>query len=180
MTNYNKTVIPAISGMKEFEKFISSDKKICVIMNIHVGMLDEMIRIAHKNNKIAIVHLDLIKGITPDEFGCEFICQILNADGIISTKPKALETAKKNSRIAILRLFLIDSKSLEHGIDVVNKTKPDYVEILPGIACQVLPMIKEKTGAKLMCGGLIHTKEDAARCFEAGACAITVSNWRDM
>jgi glycerol uptake operon antiterminator len=52
---------------------------------------------------------------------------------------------------------------------------PDYVEILPGIACSILPYIQSRTQSRLMSGGLIRTPEELKACFDAGACAVTVS-----
>ena len=110
-----------------------------------------------------------------DESGCEYACQVLGADGIISTKAKVVETAKKNRKISILRFFLIDSKSLDKGVMLCNSIEPDYVEVLPGIAYSMLPSIKKRTDTKSMCGGLIKTKEEMEACLSHGAVAITIS-----
>ena len=92
-----------------------------------------------------------------------------------SSKVKVIETAKKNRRVGILRLFLMDSKSLERGLNLCNNCQPDYVEILPGIACSILPYLRTRTTSKLMCGGLIKNADELKACFDAGACAVTVS-----
>ncbi len=175
MDELNREVIFAISQMKEFERFLKSELNYCVLMDIHLALLASMVKAAHENGKKVFFHLDLLKGISADEFGCEYACQRLKADGIISSKVKAIETAKKNHRTAILRLFLMDSKSLERGLTLCNSCEPDYVEILPGIACGILPYLQTRTVAKLMCGGLIRTPEELKGCFDAGACAVTIS-----
>lgn len=175
MDELNREVIYAIAQVKEFEHFLESDLNCCVLMDIHLALLASMVKAAHDKGKKVFFHLDLLRGISSDEFGCEYACQRLKADGIISSKVKAIETAKKNHRIAILRLFLMDSKSLERGISICNACQPDYVEILPGIACSILPYIQSRTSAKLMCGGLIRTPEELKACFDAGACGVTIS-----
>jgi glycerol uptake operon antiterminator len=40
--------------------------------------------------------------------------------------------AKQKGVIAIHRMFLIDSHALERSYRLVEKTKPDYIEVLPG------------------------------------------------
>lgn len=175
MVELNREVIFAVSQMKEFERFLKSDLKYCVLMDIHLAMLASLVKAAHENEKKVFFHLDLLKGISADEFGCEYACQRLKADGIISSKVKVIEAAKKNHRPAILRLFLMDSKSLERGLTLCNSCEPDYVEILPGIACGILPYLQTRTASKLMCGGLIRTPEELKACFDAGACAVTIS-----
>ena len=177
-TVWEKQVVLAISAMKEFEAFLESDFEWAVLMEFHVALLADMVKAAHAKGKKILFHLDLLRGISTDEFGCEYACQKLRADGIISTRPKAVEAAKKNKKLAVLRLFLIDSRSLERGIALCNSLEPDYVELLPGIACGILPYIREKTEVPFMCGGLLRTAGDIEACFEAGACAVTISNKR--
>ncbi len=169
-------VVLAISAMKEFETFLDSDFQWGVLMEFHLALLAGMIREAHRRGKKLLLHLDLLRGISADEFGCEYACQQLSADGIISTRPKVVETAKKNRKLAVLRLFLIDSRSLEKGIALCGRLEPDYVELLPGIACGILGAIWEEIRAPIMCGGLLRTPEEIRACFQAGACAVTISS----
>lgn len=174
--NIDQKILPALSTMKEFEKFMKSDDTYGIIMNIHLGLLQGIIHEAHAKGKKILLHLDLTKGLSADVFGCEYACQVLKVDGIISTKNKVIESAKKCGKIAILRLFLIDSKSLEKGITICNTTLPHYVEILPGIAYDIIPMIKEKVSCEIMCGGLITSIEQIDKCIEMGAKAVTISD----
>ncbi len=174
--NWSRQVILAISSMKEFEAFLISEFDWGVLMEFHLALLSGMVREAHRRGKKLLFHLDLLKGISADEFGCEYACQKLMADGIISTRPKVVETARKNRRLAILRLFLIDSRSLEKGLALCGALRSDYVELLPGIACGILGRIREQTDVPFMCGGLLRSPEEIEACFEAGACAVTISD----
>ena len=168
-------ILPALSSMKEVEKFLESEDTFGILMNLHLGLLDGIIKEAHGKEKKILLHLDLTSGLTADVFGCEYACQVLQVDGIISTKVKVIESAKKCRKIAILRFFLIDSKSLEKGISICNTIRPDYVEVLPGIAYEIIPYIKEKVSCEIMCGGLLRSMEQIEKCMEAGACAVTIS-----
>ncbi len=169
-------VIPAISNGKEFEKFLESSIGSCVLMNMHLSFVADFLKQAHKVSKTVYLHMDLIKGIASDEAGCEYVCQVLGADGIISTKGKVVECAKRLKRTAILRMFLIDSQSLKKGVKMIEELKPDYVEVLPGLACSILPELIKTTNASFLCGGLISTKEQVKECLSQGAVAVTISN----
>jgi len=175
MDKSGQKIIQAISTMKEFEKFLRTEDIYAILMNIHISLVADAIRRAHEHQKKLLLHLDLIKGLSSDESGCEYACQYLQADGIISTKGKVIETAKKNHKLAILRLFLIDSKSLEKGIALCETVHPDYMEVLPGIACSIVPYIKERTNCPIMCGGLLKTSQQIEDCIKAGAFAVTIS-----
>ncbi|RDY31504.1 glycerol-3-phosphate responsive antiterminator [Lachnotalea glycerini] len=169
-------VIPAIANEKDFEKFLESKYTYCVIMNMNISQLGILIDMAHKQKKKALVHIDLIHGLANDEYGCEYTCQRLRADGVISTKGKVVEMAKRNKKIAILRLFLIDSKSLDKGLSLCNTVLPDYMEVLPGIADSIIPYIKSRVNVSIMSGGLIKTEEQIDACLNKGAIAVTVSD----
>lgn len=171
-----QTCLPAIVAMKDFEKFLSSDLTWCILLDFHVSLLDGMIKEAHAANKKVIVHLDLVKGIASDEYGCEYICQKMHSDGIISTRSKVIEAAKRNKKIAIQRMFLIDSRSLEKGIAQLVQSAPDYVEVLPGIAYSILPMIKEQLQLPLISGGLIKDKETIDACVAHGATHVSIGS----
>ncbi|MCI8402481.1 MAG: glycerol-3-phosphate responsive antiterminator [Lachnospiraceae bacterium] len=184
MTTFSQPVLLAVSQVKDFEKFIRSPLDICILMDIHVNLLPSMMHMAHDAGKKIFLHADLLRGISADEYGCEYICQRLRTDGIISTKARILETARRNRTASILRLFLIDSKSLEKGIVLIESLRPDYVELLPGLAWEIIPELKARLAASgtgeipLLCGGLIRTPQQIDRCLAAGACAVTLSDLR--
>lgn len=168
--------VPVVSSMKRLEKFIETDLVVCILQDIHISLLEHMIKTLHDNNKLALVHIDMVHGISSDEHGAEFLCQRLRADGVISSKTRIIETTKKNKKIAIQRMFLIDSKSIERGIETLQKSQPDIVEVMPAIAYKIIPYIKSKINMPLIGGGLLKTKEDILQGLEAGCMAFTVSD----
>lgn len=54
-------------------------------------------------------------------------------DGVITTKPSLIKVIKNEGLIAIQRLFMLDSRSLETGIKSILEDKPHAVEIMPGL-----------------------------------------------
>lgn len=180
MTTFSQPILLAISQMKDFEKFLKSTLDTCILMDFHINLLPAMMQSAHAAGKKVYLHADLLRGVSADEFGCEYLCQRLRADGIISTKPKVLEAARRNHVTTILRLFLIDTKSLEKGVTLIRSLQPDHVELLPGLACDAISDLKQRLGSTVdqsfLCGGLIKTPTQITRCLEAGACAVTLSD----
>lgn len=172
----NQICVPVVHSMKRLEKFIESDLIVCILQDIHISLLEHMIKTLHDNNKLALVHIDMVHGISSDEHGAEFLCQRLRADGVISSKTRIIETTKKNKKIAIQRMFLIDSKSIERGIETLQKSQPDIVEVMPAIAYKIIPYIKSQINMPLIGGGLLKTKEDILQGLEAGCMAFTVSD----
>lgn len=171
-------IIPAVTNMKDFEKFMESSLEYCVLMNLHISLMEQMLPMAKKKGKKVLVHLELIHGLSGDEYGCEYACQRLRVDGVISTKGRVVETAKKNKKLAILRLFLIDTKSLEKGLALCNSVQPDYMEVLPGLASSIIPKLKKRVNVAMMSGGLICSQEEIKECLRNGACAVTISDMK--
>ena len=52
------------------------------------------------------IHIDLIKGLSHDEFACEYIIQQYKPKGIVSTKTKVIRKAKSLNTLTILEYLL--------------------------------------------------------------------------
>lgn len=169
-------ILPAISNYKDLNKFIGSTNLFCILMDFQLAELASVIHELKQHRKKVLIHIDLIKGLTPNEFGAIYLIQNLKVDGIISTKPQVLLTAKKRNVIAIQRIFLKDSLSLEKSLLVVEKLQPDYLEILPALSTSVLTRIISKSKQKVLCGGLIQSYDEIISCLDNGAIGVTTSN----
>lgn len=169
-------IIPAINSVKDFEKFLTTDYECCILMNLHVSILKNLVDKAHEKNKKCLIHLDLVKGLTSDEYGVDYAVQFFGVDGIVSTRESAIKAAKRKKVISIFRIFLIDTLSLNRSLDKVNQLKPDYLELLPAIAYSVMDRIKDKTNTPVIGGGLIDNSLDINNCINSGMQAVTISN----
>lgn len=177
----NQQILPAISNMKLFEGFLKSSLEYCILLDMTMEQVGQLCKLAHVNHKKCLVHIDLIKGIRSDEYGALFMCQNLMVDGLISTHPPVIAVAKKKGKLAVQRIFLIDTRSLEKSIQVANNTKPDYIELLPGIAHTAFKRVASRVDTPLIGGGLLENPGDIDRCIQAGAVAVTTSDpdlWR--
>lgn len=172
----NKTVIPAISSYKMLNTFLDSDIKMGIIMNFQLAQIEPIIKKMKEHNKLVLVHSELIKGLSSDEYGAIYLIQKLKVDGIISSKPKVIEVCKKRDVMGVYRFFIKDSVSLKQSIDIGQRLRPDFIEILPGSCFELVEDIRSKIGCEVWMGGLIHSKEHVQKCFDKGALAITSSN----
>lgn len=169
-------ILPAIRTMKDLEKLIKTDYKECVLLDTHIGHLKSIMELLDKNNLATYIHIDLIKGMSYDEFACEYIIQNYKPKGIVSTKTKVIKKAKALNTTSILRVFVIDSHALTRSIELINRVEPDFVEVLPGIASKAIKVIGEETNAKVIAGGLIKEQEEVDQAIQNGAKYITSSD----
>ncbi len=172
----DQKIIPAISNHQDLKKFLTLPLTYGILMNFQLAQLPELVKLMKENNKKVLIHSELIKGLSSDEYGAIFLIQNLNVDGIISSKPKVIDVCKKRKVIGIFRFFLKDSISLNQSIDMARKIEPQYLEILPASSTDIISEIRQRTSGEILMGGLIRSKEQINKCINAGAIAVTTSN----
>ena len=129
--------------------------------------------------KKAMVHIDLIAGLSAKEISVEFIARKTRADGIITTKPALVRRAKELGIFAVLRFFVIDSlalKNIENLEMQCGTSRPDFIEVLPGVMPKVLGRIAKVSRIPMIAGGLITEKEDVIAALSVGAIAVSSTN----
>lgn len=169
------TVIPAVRNLRDFEKSLETKHDVIVILEVRLGQVKSIVKTGQAAKKKVLLHIDLIKGLKADDYGVEFLVNEVKPDGIISTRGNVVEMVKKRGLLAIQRVFLLDSLSLENNIRVGERYQPDYIEILPGKLPEVLDEIKKETDIPIIAGGFITKKKDIETALNAGAVAVSTS-----
>ncbi|WEG13812.1 glycerol-3-phosphate responsive antiterminator [Pullulanibacillus sp. KACC 23026] len=174
-------ILPALRHLEDLEDILNLPQPYMVILDSHIARLQPIIKMARKHAKKVLLHADLINGLKSDEHAAEFLCQEIRPDGLISTRGSVLQVAKRKKLLAIQRIFLLDSLSIETSFRTFDKVKPDLVELLPGVVPNMIKEVSQRTNVPLIAGGLIRTEQDVRMAIQAGATAITTSNkklWR--
>lgn len=169
---------PIIAAIKDDDLLHKAVKSDCDVVFILYGTICNISRIVKEikdNNKIAIVHVDLIQGLGNREVSVDFIKEQTNADGIISTKQNLVKRAKELNMIAGERTFAVDSMALSTINNHINILKPDFLEIMPGLVTKIISLISTITKVPVVAGGLISDKADILEALDAGACAISTT-----
>lgn len=144
-----------------------------------VCTIPEILERIKASGKKAMVHIDLIAGLSAKEISVEFIARQTRADGIITTKPALVRRAKELGIFAVLRFFVIDSlalKNIENLEMQCGTSRPDFIEVLPGVMPKVLGRIAKVSRIPMIAGGLITEKEDVIAALSAGAIAVSSTN----
>ncbi|WP_373233048.1 glycerol-3-phosphate responsive antiterminator [Cohnella sp.] len=171
----SQRILPAVRHMKELEKLLLSSIEYIVLLGGRIGLLKPMLDLAHQHGKKVLLHADLIDGLKNDEYAAEYLCQQIRPAGLISTRTIVIQKTKQNGLVSIQRIFLIDSGAMDKSIELAEKTKPDYIEVLPGIVPHLIAEVQERTGIPVIAGGLIRTAREVEEALQAGAAAITTS-----
>lgn len=169
-------VIAAVKNEQQLRLALESECETVFLLFgdlLNIGALTRSIKDAGKN---AIVHIDLVNGLSSKEIAVDFIAKTTSADGIISTKPQLVKRGKELGLFTVLRVFVIDSKAIENIRRDRVAVEPDVMEILPGIMPPVIESICAMIPTPVIAGGLISKKKDILAALDAGAIAVSTTN----
>ena len=170
---------PIIAAVKDESGLSESLKTECQVIFILFGNvcnIGEIVRKVKEGKKTAIVHMDLVTGLSSKEISVDFIKKATQADAIIRTKPMMVKRAKELGLLTIQRFFIIDSIALENSKRQIEVYHPDCVEIMPGIMPKILKDIRSFVSVPVIAGGLLTEKKDVMSALSAGAEAISTTN----
>ncbi|MBM7622709.1 glycerol-3-phosphate responsive antiterminator [Sporohalobacter salinus] len=172
-----RPIIAAVKEPSDLEE-IPSDKIAAIfVLGSDISTLSKIVDAAIKLDKLVFLHLDLVKGVAKDKYGIKYLAEEIGIDGVITTKSYLIKEAKKQDLITVQRLFILDSSAVEMGINVINKSSPDLVEVLPGIAFPYLAeRLKDELEQPIIAGGLIRNNKDVDRILDFEALAISTSS----
>lgn len=171
---------PVIAAVKDTDGLEACCKleeiRIVFILFGDVCTISDIVKRIKSAGKIAMVHLDLISGLSAREISVDFIRKNTEADGILTTKPTLIRRAKELSLYTVLRYFLLDSMAFENIVQQQRAVRPDLIEVLPGVMPKVIRKICQTCQTPIIAGGLINDKEDVMGALSAGAIAVSTSN----
>lgn len=167
-------IIAAVKNNEQLEAALDSSAQIIFVLFGDILSIREISETIEAKNKIGIIHIDLVEGFTNKEIVIRYLKEKTKFKGIISTKPQVVKSAKKYNLIAIQRVFIFDTLSLNN---VKNHmiSECDALEILPGIIPKVFGIISRDSNKPLVSGGLIETKEEVMQALSSGATCVSTT-----
>lgn len=169
-------IVAAVKNQDGLEKCLKSECQIVFILYGNLVELPAIVDTLKSKDKMAIVHIDLVDGLSSREAAVDYIKVYTKADGIISTKSNLVRYAKACGLLTIQRFFILDSIALQNIQRQITADIADAIEILPGIMPKVFRELKKQTNRPIVAGGLISNKEDVLAALDAGATAISSTN----
>lgn len=170
----------AIKDGKDLRECLKEDYDDNKIVFVLFGTIETIPTIVDKlkdKNKIVFVHENLIEGLSSSHYSPSFIKKYTRADGIITTKAQNSYEARRIGLSTVFRFFLLDSLSYESVNETLKNISSDLIEVLPGIMPKMVTEISKRTATPLVAGGLIRDKSDVIDALNAGAIAVSSSNY---
>ena len=169
-------VIPEVKNEAWLNDLPSSDSQIAYILYGDICTIPRIVSRVKAMGKYAIVHVDLIDGLSSKSISADFIKQYTDADGIISTKPALIDRANHIGLFTVQRFFMMDGITYANIERHVKLSDPDIVELMPAGLSKVLRWLTESIHRPVVASGLTQDKEDIIAALSAGAIAVATSN----
>jgi glycerol uptake operon antiterminator len=176
--NEMTAVNPVIASVKNDEGLKHCNQSECGIAFILYGNIcniSDIVEEVKAIGKKAIVHVDLIEGLSTKEISVDFIQKFTDADGIISTKPGIIRRANEIGMFCVQRFFMMDSISYFNIVKYAKSSKPDVIELMPAGLNKIITLLMEEIDKPVIASGLIYDKDDIFKALSAGAQAISTT-----
>lgn len=168
-------IFAATRNSEQFKAAVTSEVKTVFHLAPNIKSLKKYTEAAHKFNKKLFIHMDMAEGIGKDKYGVGFAAEN-GIDGIISTRSNIIKIAKEQGLLTVQRFFAVDSQAVHAAIDTAKNTKPDMIEIMPGIAYNAIKSISQSLDVPIIAGGLVGTADEAQKAIISGAVAVSTGN----
>lgn len=176
--NFLQYLIAAVRNEGDIGRVLKSRVSVVFLLAGDLCTLEEQCQALHAGNKQVFLHMDLVEGLKSDASGIRFAAQRFHLTGIISTKPTCIKLAHEAGLRAILRVFVLDSSALRNGLQHARLCRPDSVEVLPGVSEKIIRLAARQFAVPVIAGGLVEDVQDVQRAVNAGAAAVSASNWK--
>ena len=163
--------------LRECLKEEYSDNKVVFVLYGNIETIPTIVKKLKDKDKIVFVHENLVEGLSSSHFSPSFIKKYTDADGITTLRAQNAYEARKIGLCTVFRFFLLDSLSYESVKDTIKTTSSDLLEVLPGIMPKMIGEISKRYPTPLVAGGLIRDKSDVVDALNAGAIAVSSSNY---
>lgn len=172
----NCPVIPEIKNDEWLGALKESDSDIAYVLYGDICTIVDIVEKVKEAGKKAIVHVDLIVGLSLKEISVDFIKKYTKADGIISMKPAMIKRANELGLFTVQRFYMMDGFTYANIEKYVKNCDPDVVEFLPAGLYKVMKYLAETIKKPIVASGLTQDKEDIIGALKAGAIAVATTN----
>lgn len=170
-------MIAAVGNDAQLDRAIRSPSKVIFLLYGDVCSIGELVdRIKREGgDRLVFVHIDLVSGLAHSEVSVDYIKNSTEADGVISTRPKMIKRAKKLGLLTVLRIFLLDSRSLSNIDKQISEALPDSVEILPALMHKITEQVCGMVSIPVVVGGLLTDRAEVSAALAAGAVSASTT-----
>ncbi|WP_152354690.1 glycerol-3-phosphate responsive antiterminator [Brachybacterium subflavum] len=169
-------VITTIKDAESLAQALSADHAIVFLLYGSLVDIAQTVATCKAAGKTVLVNIDFIEGLSAQDAAVDWLSEQTGADGVLSSKPAVIRSARRAGLIAVQRYFLVDSISYHQLPRVLKQGDPHFVEILPGCVPRAIEWLRNDISIPIIAGGLVCERKDVIEALSAGALAIATSD----
>ncbi len=169
-------LIAAIRDENGFRAALESNIPVIFLLNSNILSLAQQCEQLAAQNKKVFVHIDLVDGLSSVPVAVDFISQMTPAAGILTTHGSIIKRAAELDLLSIYRIFMLDGVALQRAKRNIDKTRPNFLEIMPGMMPTIIERLTDYTRIPVIAGGLLTQDVDIRNALRAGAVGVSSTN----
>lgn len=169
-------VIPAANSEERLEAALKTESSLIYVLYGDICNIAEIVKKIQDAGKKAIVHLDLISGLSSKEIAVDFMKKFVHPDGIISMKTNLIKYANEQDFLTIQRFYIMDVLTYRNVEKHIKIAGPDIVEFMPAALTKAMGYLMEGLDKPVVASGLVLDKQDIMEALKTGAAAISTTN----
>ncbi len=118
---------PVIAAVKDEPGLAAALKSECEVIFLLFGSvvnIPDLVERVRAAGKLAIVHIDLLDGLSQREVAVDGLVRMCAPDGVISTRPALVRRARHLGLVTVQRAFILDSLALSNLPDQLSVDHP--------------------------------------------------------
>ncbi|MDK2910982.1 MAG: glycerol uptake operon antiterminator [Bacteroidales bacterium] len=136
--------IAAIKEPKYLEKALEAELSAVVLSIGNIAVIKRYVDLFKRPNFPVFLHIERIGLNSNNKDGVDFIAHYIKPVGIVSTSNNLIIQAKKQGLLTIQRLFLVDSDAVKSGLQSIQETQPDAVELMPALVTDYIAEFRKE------------------------------------
>ncbi|MGL6063552.1 MAG: glycerol-3-phosphate responsive antiterminator [Fusobacteriaceae bacterium] len=173
--NFNR-ITPVIVNEAYFEKAMKSKSSFVIFEMGDFISLKERVEQLKIVGKEVFVKINEIEGLKEEDDATMVFLKSIGVIGVTSNKTKVLAKAKKVGLKTVYTAFIFDTKSFGTTLKNIKISKPDIIEIRPGLMTKVIKIIKaENENIPIWSTGLITEEYEIQEALKCGAQTVVTS-----
>lgn len=172
---FDKPVIPVLGKLPDDPSLLALASSVIIqgVSITDLPIISEQFAVPALAHIGLLVHIDLVSGLENNESGIAYLATLGRFDGVVTIHHYLAQAARQWGLKSVVRIFLSDSRALDRGLKVVNKSKPDAFEVLPAAVSINVADVLNACPIPHIAGGLCRTEQEICDTIAAGSLSIT-------
>lgn len=168
-------VMSVLSEPELLSRVLAAEAPAVTVASMELSHMANLIAALRKNNKMPVVNIDAIAGLSQDRGGLGFL-ESIGVQAVVTTRGSLVSRIRASGLVAIQKVFITDRTNMSRMQNSVQLSNPEYVELMPQPVVDIMTPQELRPFGKTIVAGFVRTKEDVHRALAQGAAGASSSS----